>query len=324
MEEIKKIILEKRPKLSQQSVNTYGSIIKNLYKKLFNPDIDEDDDFDLSKLDNTNKIIGLLHSLESNKRKTILSALVILTDKKEYRDLMLDDIRKYNEEQAKQEMSEAQKEASISKSDVDEIYNHLKKESSLIFKKSKPSNDDLQTVQNYIILCLLGGMFIPPRRSQDYVDFKIKNIGENDNYIHKGKLIFNSYKTAKTYGTQTITLPKPLQTILNKWIKINPTEYLLFDSKLNKLSNVKLNQRINKLFGKKVGVNGMRHLFLSDKYQDLIEKNKSLDSDMQQMGSSRNQEKIYIKTFPSGISPKETFPSEKPPKGKQTPKDIDL
>jgi hypothetical protein len=113
--------------------------------------------------------------------------------------------------------------------------------------------------------------------------------------MDKNEFVFNSYKTAKTYGQQKLTIPKELKTILTKWIKINPTDYLLFDSSFNQLSNVKLNQRLNKLFGKKAGVNQMRKTYLSDKYQPLIEMNRDLEKTMNEMGSSRNQENIYIK-----------------------------
>jgi hypothetical protein len=59
---------------------------------------------------------------------------------------------------------------------------------------------------------------------------------------------------------------------------------------------VKLNQRLNKLFDhKKVGVNQLRHTFLSDKYQSTIQANNDMAKDMKDMGSSTIQEKIYIK-----------------------------
>ena len=112
----------------------------------------------------------------------------------------------------------------------------------------------------------------------------------------KEHFIFNSYKTAKTYGRQMVAIPKELKTLMNKWIKVNPTNYLLFDSNKNRLSNVKLNQRLNKLFDhKKVGVNQLRHTFLSDKYQESIETNNKMADDLAKMGSSMIQEKVYIK-----------------------------
>ena len=292
MELIKKRIMEERPHLSKQSVSTYTSILKNLYIKVFG-----DEAIDINKFNEVKKILDHLKTLEPNKRKTVLSALVIFTDKKEYRDQMLNDISAYNEEQHKQEKSDKQNESWVDSSEIKKLIDNIGKEVKLIYKKEVLYMNDLQTIQNYIILCLLGGVYIPPRRSKDYVDFKISDIDKDtDNYLYKDKLIFNSYKTAKTYGQQQITVPKELLKILKKWIKINPTDYLLFDSSKHKLSNVKLNQRLNKIFGdKKVSVNQLRHTFLSDKYQSTIKANADMAKDMNDMGSSTIQEKIYIK-----------------------------
>lgn len=293
MDNIKKAIIMARPHLSNQSISTYMSILKNLYINVFG----DVSDISLDKFNDTKKILDHLKSLEPNKRKTVLSALVILTDKKDYRDQMLNDIQSYNEEQHKQEKNEKQNESWVDSSDIKNIIDHISKEIKHIYKKDALTMGDLQTIQNYIILCLLGGTYIPPRRSKDYVDFKISEISKTkDNYLDKNKLIFNSYKTAKTYGQQEITTPPELLKILRKWIKINPTNYLLFDNNKQQLSNVKLNQRLNKIFGdKKVGVNQLRHTYLSDKYQSTIQANNDMAKDMKDMGSSTIQEKIYIK-----------------------------
>jgi hypothetical protein len=140
-------------------------------------------------------------------------------------------------------------------------------------------------------------VFIPPRRSKDYVDFKIKNIDKDkDNYMEKNKFIFLSYKTSKTYGKQDVTIPVQLRNIIKKWSGLNPTEHLLFDGNLNKLSAVKLNQRLNKIFnGKKVGVNQLRHTYLTDKYAATIEQKKQIKEDMQEMGSSSAMLNTYVK-----------------------------
>lgn len=285
------ILKEKRPNLSKSSLKTYESILRNLYNKVF--DKEEPDMKDFNK---TDKIIKYLKELPANKRKTILSSLVIITDNKDYRELMLDDIKKYNEEQAKQTKTETQEENWVDKNQMTELYNALSKNANILYKKTKLTSNDLQEIQLFIILSLFGGFFIPPRRSKDYVKMKIKNIDDKtDNYINKNEFIFNDYKTAKTYGQQKLTIPKELKTILNKWIKYNPTDYLLFDTSLNSLTNVKLNQRLNKLFGKKAGVNQMRKTYLTEKYGDLIDTKKALEKDMSDMGSSTLQETIYIK-----------------------------
>ena len=292
-DKLREDIKEKKPKLSKQSIITYSSILASLYSHIWS-----DGRYDINKFDEVDKVIDFLKNVEPNKRKTVLSALYGITNKKEYRDLMLGDIEKYNEKEHKQEMSDTQQENWVSKNEISELLDILTKTANHLYKKISLTSNDLQIIQQYIILCLLGGIYIPPRRSKDYVDFKIKNINkETDNYIDGNKLIFNSYKTAKFYGSQTIEIPKELKTILTKWIKTNPTDYLLFDSKLEQLSNVKLKQRLNKLFDKKVGVNQLRHTYLSEKYQSTIETNKQMAKDFQDMGSSRSQEKQYIKTI---------------------------
>ncbi len=290
LEEITKLIMEKRPTLSASSIKTYVSILSNLYKKVFG------DEYQSKNFGDSEKILKYLSDMPVNKRKTILSALVVVTSCKAYRDQMLKDIENFNEEIGKQEKTEAQEESWVSNNNVQDIHDSLQSQSMALYRKTSHSMTDLQEIQNFIILCLLSGIYIPPRRSKDYVDFKIKNIDTTkDNYIDKKRFVFNSYKTAKTYGQVGIDCPPVLMKIIKKWVKINPTDYLLFDSQGNKLTNVKLNQRINKIFGKKVSVNQLRHTYLTSKYSDLIEKEHALDADMKQMGSSRGQFKTYVK-----------------------------
>lgn len=292
MPDLKEYIKEKRPALSGSSIITYNSILRNLYKKVFG-----DGEIDTKKFDDTSKILEHLKEIPSNKRKTILSALVIITDDKKYRELMLEDIKNYNHEISKQEKTDTQKASWVEGNEIKTLWETLKKNTDLIYKKQHLTSADLQDIQSFIIISLLGGIFIPPRRSKDLVDWKIKNINKTkDNYLEKSGIHYNSYKTAKCYGEQVVVIPIALKNILNKWIKVNPTDYLLFDTNMNPLTSVKLNQRLNKLFnGKKVGVNQMRHTYLTDKYGDTIQKNKEIADVMSEMGSSKNMTTTYIK-----------------------------
>ena len=292
MENVKHYISKKRPSLSKSSLTTYSSILRNLYKRVF-----KDEDYKLDKFENTKPVLAYLSDIPPNRRKTILSALVIITDKKEYRDLMLSDVRDYNKDINKQEKTPAQEASWVSKDDITRIYKELKQNADLIYKKKNKTTADLQQIQNFIIMAVLGSVFIPPRRSKDYVDFKIKGVhNDNDNYMIKNKFVFNSYKTARTYGRQEVAIPVQLRNIIKKWGTLNPTDYLLFDTNMNQLSAVKLNQRLNKIFGgKKVGVNQLRHTYLTDKYADTIEQKKKVKKDMEEMGSSSSMLNTYVK-----------------------------
>lgn len=292
--EIKEYIKSKRPSLGESSITTYASILKNLYKNIFGKG-----EVDFKKFEEVDKVLEYLDDMPPNRRKTILSSLVIITDNKKYRDLMLEDVRNYNKDISKQEKTEKQEENWVTNDEIKEVYNDLKSAADMLYKKAHRTPNDLQQIQSYIIMALLSGQHIPVRRSKDYVDFRIKNIDpEKHNFISENgkELVFNSYKTAKTYGQQRLPLPVKLKNILKKWIAINPTEHLLFDLHFNPLSNVKLNQRLNRLFdGKKVGVNGLRHSVLTEKFGDEIEKKKEIEKVMRDMGSSSSQLTTYVK-----------------------------
>jgi hypothetical protein len=290
-DKIKEYIKNKRPALSPTSIKSYSSTLKSLYEKVY-----DDKDYDLSKFKDTEKVIKFLKDMPPNRRKTILSALVVITDDKEYRSLMLGDIRDYNTQIHKQEKTETQKDNWVSSNDIQEVWTDLKTETDLIYKKKHLKPIDLQNIQSFIILSLLGGIFIPPRRSLDYCDFIIKGDRGQHNYLDKNELVFNTYKTAKFYGEQCLTIPKPLKSILTKWISMNPTNTLLFDRNLNPLNAVKLTQRFNKIFGgKKVSVNNFRHTYLTERYKKHMDESKDIENTTEDMGTSPAMLLNYVK-----------------------------
>ena len=288
--ELSEYIKHKRPTLSASSIVTYTSILRSLYFKVFHSK-----DIDTKKFDDSKTILEYLKDVPANKRKTILSALVIITDDSKYRNQMLTDVKQYNKDISTQEKSPSQEASWMKTDEIKKVFDTLAKHAMLLYKKESLSTTDLQDIQNYILVALVGGLFVPPRRSLDYTNFKIKHIDPELNYFEKKTMVFNFYKTAKFYGKQIIECPPPLLKILKKWISINPTEWLLFDSKGNKLTPVKLNQRLNKIFGEGKSINALRHCYLTDKYEDTIKINQDLNTDMQKMGSSPAQSQLYIK-----------------------------
>ena len=193
-------------------------------------------------------------------------------------------------------MTDSQKEAYLTQEQIKERFNELEQDAKALYKKAKLTVKEIQQIQDYIILSITSGIFIPPRRSLDWCAFKIKNIDEaKDNHIAKGKFMFNTYKGSGQKGQQTIDVPKPLMPILKKWIVVNPTDYLLHDTKGNDLNSVKLNQRLAKIFNKQSGVNVLRHSYLSEKFADSIKMNADIENTMSKMGSSMSQQKVYVK-----------------------------
>lgn len=282
------LIKEKRPDLKDGSVKTYNSILSSLWKKLF-----KDDTIDLSRLNDVAKMSEYAESQKSNStRKVVYAVLFSMTGIQDYRDKMIDTQQAINEVYADQTRSEKQEENHVTQTQLKEMFEKLQAEAKKIYRHK---DYKWSVLQDFILLAIYGGQFIPPRRALDYTAMKIKNFNlETDNYFHKNKFVFNNFKTAGSAGQQEIVLPKPLLAIVKKWISVNPTDWLLFDTKMQPMNSVKLNQKFNKLFGKAVSINEFRHSYMSEKYAPTIETNRMMAEDFRLMGSSRNQEKVYI------------------------------
>lgn len=293
-------IKEKRPKLSQSSVNTYVSLIRRLYKQVFPKDEEIDTDKLISHKEEV--IEYLMNTLKPKGRATMLAAIVVVTDKDEaYRNLMMKDIKAKEAETDKQELTDKQKANWLTQEAIQERLDELKHESAFIYKKATKTSGDLQRLQAYIILNLYGGQLIAPRRALDFTALKIHGDidMQKDNYIDfKGKrFVFNQFKTVRSHGQESLAIPTALMSILKKWIEANPHEWLLIDGKGQQLDSVTLNQRINKIFPdkKNIGVNGFRKVYLTHKFGDTIKVNKELSAAMKEMGSSTSVANSYIK-----------------------------
>ena len=108
------LLLKKRPTLGENSVKTYTSVLKSLHKKVFGEDTPID-------TKNFNKQAEILKSMEDKtptSRKTILSALVVLTDNDKYRQEMLADIKVHQNKIDHQQMTEKRIENGVSQEDI--------------------------------------------------------------------------------------------------------------------------------------------------------------------------------------------------------------
>jgi integrase len=91
-----------------------------------------------------------------------------------------------------------------------------------------------------------------------------------DNYLEKNKIVFNSYKTAKKYGSQIYEIPSPFIPIVKKYLKLNKTDYLF--PKRNSdacMTNVDYNRMLQKIFGKTISFDNLRSIYLSEKYKNI-------------------------------------------------------
>jgi hypothetical protein len=288
-------IKKNKPDLSDNSTKVYTTTLATLGNALgwTNPN------FFTTKFKD---VLAYLKTQPPRRAKQLSSALISYVKEKKalkaYKDFILEvaEINRQNDE--KQEKTPAQEENWESWSDIMKTYEQLKKEAYPLFSKEKPTPANIKTMRDLVILAFYT--LIPPRRIQDYIDFKIKDINkEKDNYWDKEKheLVFNSYKTAKNYGQQRVDAPKELEDIFERWIPIAEefSDYILFNGYGEKMAQPVLTKTINNIFGKKISASMLRHIYISDvvlKDQPKLSDLKQVASDM---GHNLLQQQLYKK-----------------------------
>jgi integrase len=299
MSSLEEIIKKAKPNISDSTVRTYKSVITNTFKKL-NPSRAFNHEWFYSK-ENAQKVFDHLKDANLSSRKTTLAGLTVISDgkdiQKEYRDRMMVDSKKYSEEGLLQRMNEKQQENHMPMEEVRKIYVRVETIAKMLWNLPSRTMTQFQDVQNFIMMACMCGIFIEPRR---LMDWRMKIRGDIDekkeNYIdhEKKQFIFNDYKTKGSYGAQRIDIPKPLMTILKKWISINPYDCLLVDVKGGCLTQSAMNLRLNNILGKRVGINGIRHSYLTELYKDLPAL-KEIKERADKMGHSIETALSYVK-----------------------------
>lgn len=323
------VLKQRREHLSAGSLKTYNSLLKSIYKSCWGSTKEPD----VKNFEKTKDVMKFLENKSASSRKTYLASLVCMCPNvEEYKTVMNKDMMDYKNEMDKQEMNEKQMQSNISSDEIRAIYDDLARTANFLYKKSKLSSNDLQQIQDFVIVSVLGGVHIVPRRSLDYVEMKVKDINKDeDNYIEKGKFIFHKFKTAKFHeGGQSLDIPPALKTILLKWIKVIPADvnHLFFNSNYQPLSNVTLNQRLNRIFKGPISINQMRHTYLTEKYGAMMKQQNQMAEEMNEMGSSIKQAKVYVKLDDPDLSMNKVeepkVAKAKTTKSKSKKKDIEI
>ena len=121
---------------------------------------------------------------------------------------------------------------------------------------------------------------------------------ETDNYLDGKYFVFNDFKVAKFKSAEEkrVEIPAELKKMIDKWKKINPTDFLIFNPKSNEpLNSSQYGKILNKIYGEKVSVDVIRSVFLTDLYKGLP-KVAELEQIANDMGHSVNaQLNYYVK-----------------------------
>lgn len=208
--------------------------------------------------------------------------------------------------------SETQKENWISQEQVYHVYNQLHEsvEPIMCRKKTSMNEIDFEKITELIVLSLF--VLQPPRRILDYIVMYVvkklpKDMNKDINYIDmsNGIFYFNSYKTSGTYKTQEVVVNDRLMSLLNCYLKIHPSKLtgssmipLLCDYGGNPFrSSNQITKILNKIFmrysGKRISINLLRNIFLTDKFKPQMDE---LDTTAYDMGTSSNMiQHTYVK-----------------------------
>lgn len=289
-EDIADEIKNKRPKVSPKSVATYVSTLFSLPKK-YGEGVENIGVDWFAK--NTDKLLDELKDVTANKRKSVLSALFILTGDKEVHTKMIEDVKVVNDHYKTQSKSEIETENWIDWRDIITKHNDMTKQANSIFKKKLLNAKDVDTLNDYVLLSCY--VLFPPRRLLDYSEMKIRNFDDKGNSMKNGKMTFNTYKTAKFYGAQTFDMGKELTSIVKKWAKINEGDYLIMSKSGKPLSSPQMNAKLNGIFDKNVSSNMLRHSFLTHFYGGKMPSMLDMEDMSKKMGHSINQALLYVK-----------------------------
>jgi len=302
MDYFKSKLQDNRPLLGSNTLTTYVGSLKRVQKECPKIKLESIGDF----IKHHKEVIATLQeSLTPMIRKSKISAIVSLIDDRNgehpkelkealeaYRISMKTDSDIVKKRYLSQELTDRQKENLISQDDVMKIYNSLKAQSAPLFKLSKLNRAQFNTLQSFVLLSLY--VLIPPRRSQDYAYFRIRNVDENDkryNYMtnfNKNKkkglssFVFNSYKNSNRLGSQVMNdIPKSLEKIIEQWKLFNKSDWLLVNNKGEKIDQAKMVMWFNNIFEKNISTTMLRHIYATSLLGDVdLEKIKEVSEAM--------------------------------------------
>jgi integrase len=302
--------LKKERDLSEASLNTYLSRLVSLNdKKPFN---------NMGFLKDREKIMEKLSEYADKTQENYLSAIVsslsLFRDKHLYKStykFYYDTLKAKNSELNLIDPSiktEKQKINWKSWDDILKIHSELaEKVKEFVGQKSLTAHQ-FDVLQQYTVLSLYL-LMDAPRRNADFLHMYVvksmpKEMDINKNYLdlENEEMIFNNYKTAKKYGTQTIKINEDLMTILNMYFKHHPhyagnktkeIKFLVNDKGQALNAENSITRILNAGLKANIGSSMLRHIYLSFKFP--AEMFDSMEETADAMAHSVAEQKRYVK-----------------------------
>lgn len=277
---------------------------------------------DLTFLKDEDKVAEKLQELKLSTQKNYLSAIIValdaMNDENDYDEELtfyrgyLDELNKQSKDEAeKQEKSKSQQKNWASMKELRKVMNKYKAEimERELLTKQELNKKQFDLIQKWVVANLFLDDENPPTRL-DYAPMniikedKFKKLSDEEkaenNYLvlrsrNKKYFHFGEYKTSKKYGENQIPVGKKLNSVLNIWLRINPTDHLLLNSRGEPQTANGLGKYISKVFeptGKKIGVNMLRHIFITEKFAPELNEKQEV---AKKMGHSVSTQELYAK-----------------------------
>lgn len=304
--DLKDLIKSDRPDIKENSLRAY---LISLRKMNQNNEIEN-----LTFLKDYDNIIEFLGKFKLPTKRNYISAILVVLRAynkstydevlQKYREYLTGLNTEYNSAINTHEKDLKQKKNWTSLSDLKKglrLYQNQIRDLDLL-NKSKLNTKQINIIQSYLVVALYT--LQPPVRL-NYANMKIiKNLSEVEdgkNYLlNKSRniksFIFQDYKTSGKHGKITQPIGKELNTIINKWLKVNKTDNFLIDQKGHPLNANQLGKFITKAFkftDKKITLNLLRHIYISEHIDlDAIKKSKDLAKSMHH---STGTQEMYAK-----------------------------
>lgn len=288
-EQLKKKIKEKRPKLKENSLSMYINNLKKMNSKLDNKNL-----FDVDILNNKQKVNDFLKEKSKNTQKNYYSSFVVILDiddkyealKNHYRNKMEEIGQTIQTHIKSQGKSTKQEKNWMDLKQLQKVLKDTKKEIDKkgLLKKNSLTKKELNLIQQWVAVSLyiLDPIKNPPLRADYNMEIinlqKYNNLTDQEkkkNYlVVKGKIKkffhLGEYKSDSAYGEKQIEVGSKLNSVLNHWLKINKTKFLLFDSKNHLMTPNQLSKYITQYFrentNKNIGISLIRHIVITHLY----------------------------------------------------------
>ncbi len=259
-----------------------------------------------------NYVASILVALSPKEKKKPMKGYEKVYD--EYLDTLLTEHNKYNDFIKSKEKSVKESDNWVDWNDILKLQRkygrEIKKKGYKQSTKELFNKKDLDLIQKYLVISLYS--LHAPRRLE-YADTKVVSKSEfddlpekeKDNNIYlvnvsRNKKFFSFGKNvvkSETPDNVRINVDRSLNSVLNLWSNFNRNNYLLQDSRGEKMSKNQLSKYLNKVFkptGKKISASMLRKIKITNEFDaEEIEKKKKLADEMNH--SVGVQQSVYLK-----------------------------